>query len=212
MSNKEIIIDKAIELFNKCGVDKITTNHIARSCGISPGNLYYHFKNKEEIIRVIYDRISDEFAKVINITIEKGVIEEKFRIFEQTFIIQNKYIFFIRDLYLLLKNDSVLKKKYDDFGVIKSEMIRKILNYFVENNYIEPLSDEEKNMLIEQLQFINGFWMSYLNITREIDIKRDLFNGFYMSYKLMESSLTEDGKQHWNNALLKLKKKFEMND
>ena len=51
---KEKILLTAIELFNKYTASAISTNHIAAEMNISPGNLYYYFKNKEEIIKEIF--------------------------------------------------------------------------------------------------------------------------------------------------------------
>ncbi|MGL4648460.1 MAG: TetR/AcrR family transcriptional regulator, partial [Caldilineaceae bacterium] len=57
MKAKERIVDQALALFNEKGTALVSTNHIAEAAGISPGNLYYHFRNKEEIIRAICDRL-----------------------------------------------------------------------------------------------------------------------------------------------------------
>ena len=58
MSTREKILDTALALFNKEGTAAISTNHIAEAAGISPGNLYYHFRNKEEVIRELFERLS----------------------------------------------------------------------------------------------------------------------------------------------------------
>ena len=54
------IIEASLLLFNEEGERQISTNHIAAYLGISPGNLYYHFRNKDEIIIQLYKRYSEE--------------------------------------------------------------------------------------------------------------------------------------------------------
>lgn len=50
------ILDAALRLFNERGTAAVSTNHVAAQAGLSPGNLYYHFKDKQEIIRALHDR------------------------------------------------------------------------------------------------------------------------------------------------------------
>lgn len=56
-SNKDRIVETALALFNTHGVGAVTTNQIAAAADVSPGNLYYHFRNKEEIVRALLPRI-----------------------------------------------------------------------------------------------------------------------------------------------------------
>ena len=65
MGNRERIIEASLELFNERGTRSVTTNHIAAHLSISPGNLYYHFRNKEEIIREIFPRVAAAARAVI---------------------------------------------------------------------------------------------------------------------------------------------------
>ena len=51
---KKKIKKQALMLFNENDTFSITTNHIAIAAKISSGNLYYHYKNKEDIILDIY--------------------------------------------------------------------------------------------------------------------------------------------------------------
>lgn len=50
------ILEAARRLFNERGTAGVSTNHVAAGAGLSPGNLYYHFADKQEIIRALHER------------------------------------------------------------------------------------------------------------------------------------------------------------
>ena len=49
------ILKAALSLFNERGSAAVSTNHIATELGISAGNLYWHFRYKEAIIRALWE-------------------------------------------------------------------------------------------------------------------------------------------------------------
>lgn len=62
-NNRDRICETALELFNTRGYTSVTTNHISEALGISPGNLYYHFRNKEHIMEAIYADAVDHIQR-----------------------------------------------------------------------------------------------------------------------------------------------------
>jgi AcrR family transcriptional regulator len=53
---RDRILEAALALFNSSGIVSVSINSIAAEVGISPGNLYYHFKTKEEIVERLVKR------------------------------------------------------------------------------------------------------------------------------------------------------------
>ncbi len=72
-NTKEVIIAKALELFNKEGVQQTTLKKIAQALGISQGNLNYHYKIKQEIIEKLYFDLVDK----IDVEMQSLVIERR---------------------------------------------------------------------------------------------------------------------------------------
>ena len=48
---REKILDVSLQLFNEKKASNVSTVQISAAMKISPGNLYYYFANKEELIR-----------------------------------------------------------------------------------------------------------------------------------------------------------------
>lgn len=60
------IINKSTQLFNEYGVLKVTVQRIADVLKLSPGNITYHFKKKNDIIHSIIDSLEDDIFAVLS--------------------------------------------------------------------------------------------------------------------------------------------------
>ncbi|MHA7834388.1 MAG: TetR/AcrR family transcriptional regulator [Algiphilus sp.] len=70
--NRERILETAIALMNEQG-GAVGTSQIANHLGISPGNLYYHFRNREAIMRELFLRLSEELTQVLRTKEEDAI-------------------------------------------------------------------------------------------------------------------------------------------
>lgn len=106
--NKKRILESSVELFNNYGAVSVSTNHIAKHLKISPGNLYFHFSNKEEIIRDLFVRMSQEVQMAWDP--ERNLDPRTF--LETSFEVFWTYRFFHREMYHLRRQDPELAKMW----------------------------------------------------------------------------------------------------
>lgn len=163
LETKDRILKAALQLFNELGSDAVTTHDIAAKADLSPGNLYYHFKNKNAIIRALFYEI-DLFS--INKWREKSPAhrEVRFSDFMQFYFGNlSKYRFFFREFSSILKNDPILAREWQDrynrlFAVMKDS-----LQGWVKQGLIKPFrSSEAEDIFIETVWILAGFSQVHL--------------------------------------------------
>ncbi len=160
---KERIVETAIELFNVSGVSAVTTNHIAERLGISPGNLYYHFANKEEIIRDAFERMNAEadalWAEPADGRFDPLLLQ---RIIAGNLELYARYAFFARELAALLLADRELRERYAAIGERRMQQLEKMIGSLVQAKLFRDVGDEEDvRALAESAWMIGLFCVPY---------------------------------------------------
>lgn len=165
---KQKIKKTAIELFNETDTLSVTTNHIAKKASMSPGNLYYHYKNKEDIIKDIYADMSDTFESfnsfelILNSDNPLKVLDEMFSKYGELFL---EYRFMMRDMNTLIALYPELKEMF----LIRQEkrigQIESLIRYFISLGIFEDTSDEEINLRARLNWFISSYWHFFSQTT-----------------------------------------------
>jgi len=143
MKTKEKIVLTSIELFNRSGVVATTTNHIAKEMGISPGNLYFHFANKEEIIRQIFRQMSRETYDLWR-TRKGSKLQHPLILIEKNFELFWRYRFFHREMYYLRRKDSVLSKMWKAHIAKCLKLMTLMYKRWLKAGWMTPISAEDE--------------------------------------------------------------------
>lgn len=174
MKTPDIILQKSLDLFNEHGVSPISTNHIAAELKISPGNLYYHFKNKEEIIRVLFQQLLDANAALWQID-AAGQVKSPIEYIDGYQNIYWKYRFFFRELSPILRKDPELAKMWR--GGLKQVMglIRAGYTNWVTQGFVKEISDpHELEILAETVLIVSTSFLSYFETKQTSSTKKKL--------------------------------------
>lgn len=168
---KEKIKSISLELFNSSETLSITTNHIAKSLGISVGNLYYHYKNKEEIIKDIYLQMSSEFEDLNifdNVMKSETPFTELSLMFDLIGELFWKYRFLMRDSTLLISLDKNLKDIFIKNQEKRIKQIEILIEFLISKNIIRNISEEEIKMISKVSWFISAYWQTYISTNGEL--------------------------------------------
>ena len=161
MKTRDKIASTALLLFNQKGERNITTNHIAAELAISPGNLYYHFKNKEEIIGEIFESYSVELIESFApVNLEEDTLIQLKRYLDNVFSLMWKYRFFYANLPQILQKNKDLHENYLSLQQKSKVNLHRIFNTFIELNILD-IKQQEIESLVSSLQLIMFSWLSY---------------------------------------------------
>jgi len=161
-TTKARILAAALDLFNRSGTAEVTTNHIAAEASISPGNLYYHFRNKEEIIRAVVERQLDEFDDLWKSS-PMLTLEGIQNVLNDVFALQWRYRFFLRERTALLRNDLTLSRRYQEIYRQRMEQQMAFFQQFVTAGVVRKSDDpEEMRRLLMVSWIVSENWLTFL--------------------------------------------------
>lgn len=167
MKTYDRIVQESLKLFNEHGERPITTNHIAAHLGISPGNLYYHFRNKEEIVYQIFRLYQDYMREHMRVPEDRELVAEDLgQYLDAAFNAMWQYRFLFYDLPGLLSRNPQLQADYQAF--VKNDIAPVLARAFSEFASIGFLSVKlgEIQPLATTAWLIVKFWFTFQQTVR----------------------------------------------
>lgn len=162
MKTRDRILMKSLELFNDAGERSITTNHIAAALNISPGNLYYHFRSKEDIIYEIFLTYENSMVQALSVPDERVITyTEKIGYFESIFNQLWEYRFLHRDLGHLLEESPRLRASYRQFARKVMAQAYIVYNALRKAELIQATEQDVQAMIVN-IWILTTSWASFV--------------------------------------------------
>lgn len=162
MKTRDRILMKSLELFNEAGERSITTNHIAAALNISPGNLYYHFRSKEDIIYEIFLTYENSMVQALSVPDDRVITyTEKIGYFESIFNQLWEYRFLHRDLGHLLEESPRLRASYRQFARKVMAQAYLVYNALRKAELIQATEQDVQAMIVN-IWILTTSWASFV--------------------------------------------------
>ena len=192
MKTKERIIHVSLELFNRYGEPNVTTLQIADELDISPGNLYYHYKNKTEILVELYSRYESQMQELLDVPDVDISLEDHWLFLHLIFECISKYQFLYKDLVNILHRYDKLRSKFKKILQKKTEASAMICLSLRQQGLLVA-SDDELNSLCQNIVLTTTYWPSFDIIRQGTgDQHIDLARGIHQVMSLVAPFLREE--------------------
>ncbi|MBS7691219.1 TetR/AcrR family transcriptional regulator [Pseudomonas lalucatii] len=194
---RERIVQASLALFNEQGERNVTTNHIAAHLGISPGNLYYHFRNKQAIVAELFGQYEAHVDGFLRLPEGRALtIADKTLYLEALLAAMWRFRFLHRDLEHLLDSDAGLATGYRLFARRCLQAAGAIYQGFVEAGILrmQPVQIEA---LALNAWILMTSWVRFLGTTAgaAADLSEAaLRRGIYQVLALEDGYITESAR------------------
>lgn len=192
---KTRILEAALRLFNERGSGNVSTRHIAEELGMSPGNLYYHYPNKEAIIRALFDELDATNDRSYRLADgEFLTIDRIIGMLAVTFDIVWRFRFFYREMTLLMHNDPALAERYRAMLSRIERDTRAVITIAADEKLIVPLCDEGRTTLTHTLMILSNHYLTFAEMRHPPLQQRHMHEGRALLLGVIEPYLTPTAK------------------
>ncbi|MER7502707.1 TetR/AcrR family transcriptional regulator [Nonomuraea pusilla] len=158
---KDRILEGSLELFNSRGVQAVTTNHIADHLGMSPGNLYYHYRSKEHIIRSLFERIDAEARAVMGPLPSPVTPQQWAEVFLRGLDTVWRYRFFFANIVEIAGRDELLASRLRALTEWILDWTTAAIDGLIEQGSMAALAPDDRRRLAEDVFIIIWNWTSF---------------------------------------------------
>lgn len=193
---RQRILDSALILFNAQGESSVSTNHIADELEISPGNLYYHYRNKDDIIEQLFQRFEERMDLALTVPEGRAItLEDVWLQLHLVFECIWDYRFLYRDIVNILGRNRSLRLRFARILKRGSGNAHAIMKGLDESGAMRASAAEIEG-LATNILVLATFWLNYAGIRGEKDEQRAIEQGIVQVMMLVSPFLRDSERLH----------------
>lgn len=162
MKTKERILFTSLKLFNERGLSQVTLRTIAKEMGISQGNLNYHFKKRQDIIKALYlqlvERMDQIFIDLLEMEFGLSLVFQSNAAMIEAFL---DFKFFMLDFVQIMRENEEIHQHYLQLQIVRKQQFEGIVILLQKQDLIRPEEFEgEYSNLQKRMSIVGDFWIS----------------------------------------------------
>jgi AcrR family transcriptional regulator len=156
----ERILEVTLDLFNRFGEPNVSTTLISAELKISPGNLYYHYPAKDELINALFDRYERSMSELLNASDGVRDVEDAWFFMHTLFERIWEYRFLYRDLNDLLSKNRRLETHFQWIIKNKTRSLRTLLDSMNRASTVK-IDSRELEPIANSMVVVLTYWLSF---------------------------------------------------
>jgi AcrR family transcriptional regulator len=198
---RQRILDTSLAMFNTQGEPNVTTNHIADELEISPGNLYYHFRNKDDIIEQLFVRYEERMDSAL--AAPSGRLPELEDIWLQLHLVFEciwDYRFLYRDLVEILSRNRRIRLRFARILKRADDRAHSVMRGLSQAGIMRASADE-LNAAATNVLVLSTFWLNYSAARGDRDEQVAIRQGIIQVMMLLAPFLRDAERVHLNTLI-----------
>jgi len=156
----ERILEVTLDLFNRFGEPNVSTTLISAEMNISPGNLYYHYPAKDELVNSLFDRYERALSELLQASDGVRDVEDAWFFLHTLFELIWQYRFLYRDLNDLLSKNRRLETHFQWVLKNKTRAVRSMLDAMGRAGAVR-IDSREVEPTATSMVVVLTYWLSY---------------------------------------------------
>lgn len=154
------ILQAALVQFNRFGEPNVSISQVAAELRISPGNLHYHYRTKDDLVNALFGEFDAKLAPLLEAAPQVSDLEDAWFLLHSLIELIWQYRFLYRDLNYLLGKNRLLETRFQSILQDKTRAMQSLLSGLSGNDILR-IEAQEIIATATNMVLLLSYWLSY---------------------------------------------------